>query len=156
MKLSSIFCHDSKNLHFFQKAIVTICLALWAMNTYSQNESQSDGKPMKMDSIAAYESLLTNGNSTLELLTDYRKVTYKNFKALPMTASGTVVLKVCVNREGIPIYTEYLKQSTITNRDVIKKCLTAAKGYRYEPSISAPKEQCGKMIINFDINTPRK
>jgi periplasmic protein TonB len=82
-----------------------------------------------------------------------RKVIYKNFAALPMTMSGKVVVKTCINRAGLVTYTEILQaESTIKDRAVLKKSLSAAKGYRYEPDNNAPKEQCGKLTINLDIN----
>jgi outer membrane biosynthesis protein TonB len=82
-----------------------------------------------------------------------RKVIYKNYNALPMTMSGKVVIKTCINRAGLVTYTEILQsESTIKDRAVLKKSLSAAKGYRYEADNRAPAEQCGKLTISLDIN----
>jgi outer membrane biosynthesis protein TonB len=81
-----------------------------------------------------------------------RKVIYRNYGALPMTQSGTVIVKTCINREGSVTFAEILPGSTITDRNILKKTLQAAKGYRYAPDKTAPKEQCGKLTITLDIN----
>ncbi len=99
------------------------------------------------------DAALENPGSSLESLTDKRKVMYKNYKALPMLKSGNVSVKVCVNRTGVVIYTEILQaESSIKDRDILKKCLSAIKEYKFESDQYAPKEQCGKLNIKFDIS----
>ena len=82
-----------------------------------------------------------------------RRVIYRNVKAIPMTTSGKVAVKVCINREGNVTYVELLeRESTIRDRNILKKTAEAAEGYRFEPDRTAPKEQCGKLTIVLDIN----
>ena len=82
-----------------------------------------------------------------------RKVIYRNVGALDMSKSGKVVVKTCINKMGYVTYSEILQnESTITDKAILKKTLKAAQGYKYEPDIRAPKEQCGKLTISLDIN----
>jgi outer membrane biosynthesis protein TonB len=81
-----------------------------------------------------------------------RRVIYRNVGALPMTVSGRVVVKTCINRDGNITYTEILPETTIKDRAVLKKVLLAVKGYKYAPDKSADKEQCGKLSVTLDIN----
>lgn len=82
-----------------------------------------------------------------------RKVRYKNWANIPMTVSGKVSIKSCINQAGLVTYTEIIQfETTIKDKKVLKDCLKAAKGYKYDPDTKAPKEQCGKIIFNLDIN----
>lgn len=82
-----------------------------------------------------------------------RKVIYRNYSKIPMTTSGKVAVKVCINRTGNVTYAELLeRESTISDTNILKKTLEAARGYRFEPDLTAPKEQCGKLTIILDIN----
>nr|HRD09142.1 hypothetical protein [Saprospiraceae bacterium] len=81
-----------------------------------------------------------------------RKVIYRNVSALPMTTSGKVVIKTCINRMGAVTFTEIINaETTIKDRAILKKTLSAAKGYKYQPDPKAPKEQCGKLTVTLDI-----
>jgi len=81
-----------------------------------------------------------------------RKVIYRNISAVPMTQSGKVVIKTCINRMGNVTFTEIMNaETTIKDRTILKKALSAAKGYKYQPDPRAPKEQCGKLTITLDI-----
>lgn len=86
-----------------------------------------------------------------------RKVIYRNVSALPMTTSGKVVIKTCINRMGTVTFTEIINaETTIKDRAILKKTLTAAKGYKYQPDPNAPKEQCGKLTVSLDIDALRR
>jgi outer membrane biosynthesis protein TonB len=65
-------------------------------------------------------------------------------------ATGTTIMKICIDRRGNVKYAEILESSE-TNRAKKKKLLSAAYGYKYEPDPSAPREQCGKLTIVADI-----
>ncbi len=82
-----------------------------------------------------------------------RKVIWRNVKEIPMTQTGKVAFKVCINRAGIVTHVELLEmETTITDRSLLKKTAEAASGYKFEPDYSAPREQCGKLKITLDIN----
>ncbi|MBT8189458.1 MAG: hypothetical protein KJO29_03425 [Bacteroidia bacterium] len=82
-----------------------------------------------------------------------RRVIYRNVGQIPMTMSGTVVVKVCINRAGLVTYVELLeRESTITDQNILRKTAKAAQGYKFEPDRTAPREQCGKLKISLDIN----
>lgn len=85
-----------------------------------------------------------------------RRVIYRNLKGLFSTklATGKTVMKICINRQGIVGYAEVI-EATETNRRYLKKILEAAKGYKYEPDPTAPKEQCGKLTVDLDIQALR-
>jgi hypothetical protein len=83
-----------------------------------------------------------------------RKVIYRNTSGLDMSKSGIVSVKTCINRAGRVSYAEVLEdESTITDRNIIKKTMNAAYGYKFQPDLSAPQEQCGKLVFRLDINT---
>ena len=70
-----------------------------------------------------------------------------------MTQSGTIMIKICVNRAGNATYVELIELgTTIRDREILAKSLRAAKGYRFQPDPSAPLEECGKLEISLDIN----
>jgi outer membrane biosynthesis protein TonB len=82
-----------------------------------------------------------------------RKVVYRNYSGIPMTQSGTIIIKICVNRGGTVTYVELIELgTTIKDRDILTKSLRAAKGYRFQPDQSSPAEECGKLEISLDIN----
>ncbi len=82
-----------------------------------------------------------------------RKVVFKNFKAIPMMMSGKVTIKVCINRAGDVTFTELIpNETTIKDKPTLKKCLIAAKGYKYTADNKSPAEVCGKTSMNLDIN----
>ena len=67
-----------------------------------------------------------------------------------MTKKGVIVVKTCINRSGIVSFAEIMEEgTTITDRSLLKKALAASYGYKFEPDLRAPKEQCGKLIIKL-------
>jgi len=88
-----------------------------------------------------------------------RRVIYRDTKAAlaAMTTSGTVVVKICVNRAGIVTYTEINEsESTIRDKRTLRNFMIAAKGYKVQPDYTAPKEQCGKLVFKSDASQVNK
>lgn len=82
-----------------------------------------------------------------------RSVIKRNYKAIPMTKKGKIVVKTCINRAGSVTFAEIMEEgTTITDRALLKKTLSASYGYKFEPDMKAPKEQCGKLIISLSGN----
>ncbi len=79
-----------------------------------------------------------------------RKVIHRNFSKIPMTKKGKIIVKTCINRGGRVTFAEIMDEgTTITSRKILKKALDASYGYKFEPDLRAPKEQCGKLIISL-------
>lgn len=82
-----------------------------------------------------------------------RKVIKRNYADIPLTKSGKIAMKVCVDRSGNVTYVELLElETTIRDREILRKTLIAAKGYKFEPDAQAPREECGKLNVILDIN----
>ncbi len=82
-----------------------------------------------------------------------RKIVYRDLSAAKaaINGSGRVVTKVCINRAGIVTYVELLtSETTLRDRDGLKLYLKAARGYKFQPDPTAPKEQCGKLSFSVD------
>ncbi|MFZ1704621.1 MAG: hypothetical protein WAT79_09770 [Saprospiraceae bacterium] len=88
-----------------------------------------------------------------------RKVVYRDTKAAvaAMTVSGTVTIKICVNRGGIVTFAEVLeKETTIRDRNTWRNFMKAAYKYKVAVDYSAPEEQCGKLVFNSDASAINK
>lgn len=88
-----------------------------------------------------------------------RKVIFRNLKEVIPVAreSGQVVSKVCIDRKGIITYAEILnEETTFKDKKLLKKLLKVMHGYKYEPSASAPIEQCGKLSIEINLKSLKK
>ncbi|MBK9253925.1 MAG: hypothetical protein IPM42_00405 [Saprospiraceae bacterium] len=88
-----------------------------------------------------------------------RKVIYRDIAGIKaaFSISGTVSVKVCVNRAGIATFSEVIeKETTIRDRSVLRKFLTAARNYKFAPDLTAPKEQCGKLTFKPDNSVNNK
>lgn len=84
-----------------------------------------------------------------------RKVIYRPLDKLAgiMTKTGRIAIKTCVDRRGRATYVELIQnETTIFDRDLLKKALNVARYYRFEEDYSAPREQCGKITFILDIN----
>jgi hypothetical protein len=82
-----------------------------------------------------------------------RKIIYRDMSAakLATIVSGRVGVKVCINRDGIVKYAEILQDSsTIKDVRILKKCLKASCGYKFEPNPDAPEVQCGRMSFKIE------
>jgi outer membrane biosynthesis protein TonB len=88
-----------------------------------------------------------------------RKVIYRDVAAAKaaVNMSGTVAIKVCVNRAGIVTYGEIIPgETTIKDKATLKKFMAAARNYKFAPNLNAPKEECGKLIFKTDNSINNK
>ncbi|HRO08724.1 MAG TPA: hypothetical protein PK611_04395 [Saprospiraceae bacterium] len=88
-----------------------------------------------------------------------RKIIYRNMPAAKaaINQSGKIVMKVCINQAGIVTYVELMNsETTLRDREGLKLYLKAARGYKFQPDITAPKEQCGKMSFTVDNSANNK
>ena len=62
-----------------------------------------------------------------------------------------IVAKLCVSRAGNVTYGEILFDETTASLDnrKAKKVLQGLYGYKYEPSRTAPDQECGKLTITL-------
>ena len=84
-----------------------------------------------------------------------RKIIYRDLSAtrVAVNTSGRVVTKVCINRAGLVTYVELIPaETTIKDKPTLRHYLKAARGYKFQPDLTAPKEQCGK--LNFTVTSP--
>ena len=109
----------------------------------SSGNDNTSGTGQRLDGTGAYDG---TGESIFG-----RKPIYKNYKEVPMEKNGFVSVKICIDRSGKVGYAEIIeKESTIKDRDLLKRILKAAYGYVYEKDPSGPAQQCGK--LNFKLN----
>ena len=74
-----------------------------------------------------------------------------------VNTSGTAAVKICVNRAGVVTFSEIIpEETTIRDRATLKKFLKAARGYKVQPDLKAPKEQCGKLTFKNDNTINKK
>ncbi|MFZ1523197.1 MAG: hypothetical protein WAT22_00160 [Saprospiraceae bacterium] len=88
-----------------------------------------------------------------------RKVTYRDLSATKaaISVSGRVVTKICINRAGNVTFVELIPtETTIRDKNTLKLYLKAARGYKFQPDLSAPKEQCGKLSFKVDNSINNK
>ncbi|HOY12544.1 MAG TPA: hypothetical protein PLY70_05365 [Saprospiraceae bacterium] len=106
---------------------------------------KTSGKANGQDGSGSYDG---SGNGIFG-----RKVVYRNYSGIPLTKSGKIVMKVCINRSGNVVYVELLElETTIRDRETLRKTLIAARGYKFESDTKAPAEECGKLSVVLDIN----
>ena len=81
---------------------------------------------------------------------DGRRITQRNWEAIVKVlnkADGKVVINAEANADGKMVYVEVdSEKSTITDKDILKKALAAAKGYRIEKGEGKAN---GTLIFNF-------
>lgn len=67
-------------------------------------------------------------------------------------ATGKVVVKVCVDKNGKVISSEYTqKGSTATDKGLIDKAVEGVKGYKFEPDSSHRDKVCGTISVTFKV-----
>ncbi len=87
-----------------------------------------------------------------------RKVVYVNRAQLADVMNGVSIgekkkiwIKTCVNRAGVVTYVELDElNSNVSNNTILRKALKLVSGYKFEPDLNAPGEQCGMVKINID------
>lgn len=120
-------------------------------NKLLKNSSESENNALtwgSMDSINQEDIYDGFGGSIFG-----RKIIYRDISATKaaVDVSGIVVNKVCINREGLVTYVELVgSETTIKDREVLRRYLKAARGYKFQPDISAPVQQCGKLTFIID------
>lgn len=83
-----------------------------------------------------------------------RKVIKRGIVKQIINQSGTIASKVCINKYGIVTYVALIpEETTIKDREILKLFMKAASGYKYEPDLNAPKEQCGKLKFIVESST---
>lgn len=95
------------------------------------------------------------GDSGFEVLGEGifgRKVIKRAKVAKMAEQNGTIVVKICINREGNVIEVSYISQgSTISDMAQIRRAESIAARYVYEADYSAPSSQCGKLTFEFKL-----
>ncbi len=84
-----------------------------------------------------------------------RKIVYRDLTATKaaISCNGRVATKVCINRAGNVIFVELIPgETTIEDKNTLKSYLKAVRGYKFQPDLTAPKEQCGK--LSFSLYNP--
>lgn len=81
-----------------------------------------------------------------------RRVIKRNYAKLPMTESGLISIKTCIDRNGRVTHAEIIEDETsIMDKDIWKKTIKACKGYIFEKDLKAPAEQCGILRIFLEV-----
>lgn len=117
----------------------------------SSSEVWQDLKWSVLDATAVTNDMDGSGDGVLR-----RKIIYRDLSATKAASNvnGIVATKVCINRNGLVTYVEILgNETTIKDKEVLRKYLTAARGYKFQPDPKAPEQHCGK--LKFTVNNPR-
>lgn len=63
-----------------------------------------------------------------------------------------IVFKICIKPDGNVSYVEYLdvESTASVSNSKLKKVIPEIKKYRYEPDVTAPGEECGKLSIKLE------
>ena len=88
-----------------------------------------------------------------------RKIIYRDLSATKaaISVSGRVVTKICINRAGIVTFVELIPvETTVRDRNTLKLYMKAARGYKFQPDLTSPKEQCGKLSFRVDNSVNNK
>lgn len=134
--------------------ILSLCSCYTTKNALSSTEDASGLNWGHRDSISIDTKHDGSGDGVFG-----RKVIHRDLGSFrrPIHTSGTIAMKLCINRLGIVTYVELLPiETTITDKDVLKTYLRAARGYKFGPLSTAPKEQCGKIKFNIDNSLGNK
>ncbi len=74
-----------------------------------------------------------------------RKVVKMNYRNMPLSVSGVINLKVCIDKAGSITFLEIMPGTTISDKKILRQALSAFRqDYIYAADPSATKEQCGK------------
>ncbi|MEY3422501.1 MAG: hypothetical protein RIR48_2818 [Bacteroidota bacterium] len=82
-----------------------------------------------------------------------RKIIVRDLSATKaaISVTGRVVTKICINRAGNVTFVELIpSETTIRDKNALKLYMKAARGYKFQPDLTAPKEQCGKLSFKVD------
>ncbi len=82
-----------------------------------------------------------------------RPIIFRNDPKNLAIKSGTIVVKVCINRKGMVSYAEFDNEnSTIHDPEIKKLVMADVVDYRFEKSYSAPEKECGRLSYHFKFN----
>ncbi len=82
-----------------------------------------------------------------------RPIIFRNDPKNLAIKSGTIVVKVCINRKGLVSYAEFDNEnSTIHDPEIKKLVMADVVEYRFEKSYSAPEKECGRLSYHFKFN----
>lgn len=82
-----------------------------------------------------------------------RKVVFRDPSMIANVSgkSGKIVFKVCINRSGkVTVLEVDDLETTIDDYSTLRRALESMRQYKYEPDLSAPREQCGKFTVSID------
>ena len=82
-----------------------------------------------------------------------RKVLYRDPSMISYVSgkSGKIVFKVCISRSGKVAVVEIDEpRTTIKDITTLRNALDAMSNYKYEPDLTAPREQCGTFTVSID------
>jgi outer membrane biosynthesis protein TonB len=88
-----------------------------------------------------------------------RKIIYRDQSMIKkaVTISGKIAIKVCINRAGMVTYLELINSETsVKDKATLRMYLQAAKTYKFQPDLTASKEQCGKIKFTVDNSINNK
>ncbi len=88
-----------------------------------------------------------------------RKIIVRNLSGTKaaISVSGRVVTKICINRAGNVTFVELIpSETTVRDRNTLKLYMKAARGYKFQPDLTSPKEQCGKLSFKVDNTVNNK
>ncbi len=124
----------------------------------SQMSPESDNTPQSntLDSLLKDAQYDSSGDGVFG-----RKLIYRDLSMVSkaVNGNGKVAIKLCINRAGIVTFVELINhETTERNRENLKLYMKAARTYKYQPDLTAPKEQCGKLtfIVDNTINNKLK
>ncbi len=82
-----------------------------------------------------------------------RKVLYRDPSMIAHVSgkSGKIVFKVCISRAGkVAVVQIDEVNTTVSDMSTLRKALDAMSNYKYEPDLTAPREQCGTFTVSID------
>jgi outer membrane biosynthesis protein TonB len=80
-----------------------------------------------------------------------RKLSGNTKKVQDCNESGTVVVKIWVNRSGNVIRAERSQGTTNTNPCLVNPALETAKTFKWQADADAPETQIGFVVVNFKL-----
>ncbi len=138
-------------------------LLLSILFSCSRKNNQSLSNATKPDNTGIYpnesKSSVAKDTSSLQDKVG-RKIVYRDLtasKKAMIDGSGRVVIRTCINRDGIVTSAEIIpEKTTIKDQEVLELYLKSARGYRFEPKADAPEVECGSLAFSIDNNVKAK
>jgi len=139
--------------------IILICETPIKAQTTSK-EVQINASEVSLVNLIDTGDVLTLKEELIDSSLINRRIIYRDLSRIESfsTVSGTIGVKVCINRAGLVTYVElYPYETSITDKKTLKKYLKAVyNGYKFQPDLAAPKEQCGKLLFNINNSSKKK